>query len=329
MPTPSSTAALAALLAPLDGDGFFATHWEQRSLLSRGTPDRWPFRFGRDQYFAALPSCSSVRMVYKNAAGLHREASIAPSSARAVADSGASVCAARLENGHHGLRSFLGDLADGFAYPTTFRMNGYLSPGGAGFGLHFDDHSVWILQMEGAKRWRFAAGPAVPSPLSNFIYPTTEDVAFPFPGYAVSRPAPGELQEVVLTPGDVLYLPAGTWHETEAEGYSFSLTLSQQHARVSALVTRALAAALQSTEPGRRFLPAVAEAEAGPGDAYHAALADGVAHLRDVVGRLTPEAVVGLLQGSTLAEAAGPAADMRLRRDAGAALAAPPSGDGR
>lgn len=67
-----------------------------------------------------------------------------------------------------------------------------------GFNVHWDDHDVFVVQVEGRKQWA--------------LYGATE--ASPTrrgPGPAAEAPdTPSEL--IVLEPGDVLYLPRGYWH---------------------------------------------------------------------------------------------------------------------
>jgi ribosomal protein L16 Arg81 hydroxylase len=91
----------------------------------------------------------------------------------------------------------LGRFAD---LPTT--SNAYLSFSGAGsFGKHWDTHDVFAIQLFGRKRWQVFP-PTFPLPLSHH---TSE---------SFSQPAAGCAQfDVVLEPGDVLYLPRGWWHQ--------------------------------------------------------------------------------------------------------------------
>ncbi|MCO8303639.1 cupin domain-containing protein [Streptomyces sp. RKCA744] len=72
-----------------------------------------------------------------------------------------------------------------------------------GFGVHWDDHDTVIVQLDGAKRWRIY-GTTRPFPL----YCDIED-----PGEAPTEP----IADLVLRPGDVLYVPRGVWHAVSAD----------------------------------------------------------------------------------------------------------------
>jgi len=84
-----------------------------------------------------------------------------------------------------------------------------------GFGTHWDDHDVVVLQLEGAKRWRIH-GPTRVDPLHRDLE-------------APARPEGEPLAEIVLRAGDMLYLPRGWWHAVSAtEGRSLHLTCGLQ-----------------------------------------------------------------------------------------------------
>jgi hypothetical protein len=116
-------------------------------------------------------------------------------------------------------------------------FNAYLSGDGAGFAAHFDANIATTLQIEGSKLWRFSRRPALPWPPANggympdgscrFINEATEG-GWPDPkaAEAVERIPLDEFDEVLLEPGDVLMLPAGTWHSAKAGGYSLALNLA-------------------------------------------------------------------------------------------------------
>lgn len=80
-----------------------------------------------------------------------------------------------------------------------------------GFGVHWDDHDVVVLQLEGAKRWKLYG--------ATRIDPLRVDIEAPEP------PTGAPVAEIVLQAGDMLYLPRGWWHAVAAtEGRSLHLT---------------------------------------------------------------------------------------------------------
>lgn len=67
-----------------------------------------------------------------------------------------------------------------------------------GFDVHWDDHEVFVVQVEGRKAWALY-GATAPAPTRRG------------PG-ALAAPPEGEPERIVLEAGDVLYLPRGFWH---------------------------------------------------------------------------------------------------------------------
>ncbi|MQS13042.1 cupin [Streptomyces kaniharaensis] len=103
-----------------------------------------------------------------------------------------------------GLERFLGTLVQVNAYASWTEKEG--------FGTHWDDHDVVVVQMYGAKRWRLY-GPTREAP-------TFRDVESP------DTPEGEPVADIVLTAGDVLYLPRGWWHAVAADQGSESLHLT-------------------------------------------------------------------------------------------------------
>ncbi|GAA4887270.1 cupin domain-containing protein [Streptomyces coeruleoprunus] len=96
---------------------------------------------------------------------------------------------------------------------ATVQINAYASwTPTEGFGTHWDDHDVVIIQVQGAKRWRLY-GPTRRVPLHR-------DVAAPEP------PPTEPVAELVMRPGHVLYLPRGWWHSVTADQGTHSLHLT-------------------------------------------------------------------------------------------------------
>ena len=90
----------------------------------------------------------------------------------------------------------------------TVQANAYLTPAGAaGLAAHADSHDVLVLQLHGSKQWEIDG-----------------------------------LGEVTMSPGDVLYLPAGTEHRAAAQQTaSLHLTVGILRVRYRDVVQRILA----------------------------------------------------------------------------------------
>jgi len=96
--------------------------------------------------------------------------------------------------------------------------NVYLTPAGTqGFAPHWDDIEALVLQLEGKKRWRVYEPRFPQEELPRFSSPnlTDDDIGSP-------------ILDVVLTPGDVLYMPRGYIHQGEAleDVHSLHITIS-------------------------------------------------------------------------------------------------------
>jgi len=105
-------------------------------------------------------------------------------------------------------------------FGTLWGSNVYITaPNTQGLAPHFDDVEIFVLQISGRKRW-FVHEPGEPFQENALEYSEDLDQL-------------GEkIMEVVLRPGDLLYLPRGTTHFAKSEGdeHSVHVTLStHQH----------------------------------------------------------------------------------------------------
>ncbi|WP_426573090.1 cupin domain-containing protein [Aquihabitans sp. McL0605] len=118
---------------------------------------------------------------------------------------GATVVLQGLHLTDPALARFANNLALDLDQPV--QINAYLSPSSArGLDIHFDYHDVFVVQLEGTKRWR--------------VWAPTERTRDPIGGkHAIPRPTLDELGDplldLVLEAGDVLYLPRGHPHVAE------------------------------------------------------------------------------------------------------------------
>ncbi|MEC8320718.1 MAG: cupin domain-containing protein [Planctomycetota bacterium] len=118
---------------------------------------------------------------------------------------------------------------------SNVRCNVYCTPPASqGFDTHVDAHDVLVLQTSGSKTWRLHEVehdlPVESSPLASEM----------FPRLASALPDHGEpTREVVLRPGDVLYLPRGVPHSAAStDEHSVHLTIGLYPLRVHELLAR-------------------------------------------------------------------------------------------
>lgn len=115
--------------------------------------------------------------------------------------------------------TFAAELAEDLGHPV--QANAYITPPQSqGFSAHYDVHDVFVLQLAGEKRW-IIHEPVHRWPMRDEPWDAggrRQQVA----QAATREPA----LDVVLRPGDCLYLPRGYLHAAKAlEGVSAHLTL--------------------------------------------------------------------------------------------------------
>ncbi|TLM86736.1 cupin [Pseudarthrobacter sp. NamE2] len=154
------------------------------------------------------------------------------------------------------------------------QANAYVTPPqNRGFDDHYDVHDVFILQIEGTKRW-IIHEPVHTDPLRD--QPWTDRRS------SVAEAAKGEAYiDTVLERGDVLYLPRGWLHAAQAQGQvSIHLTLGihswTRYALAEQLAQAALAALCDDPEM-RRTLPLGLDGPNGEIDVVRKRLAAAVA----------------------------------------------------
>ena len=100
------------------------------------------------------------------------------------------------------------------AFGARTQTNIYMTPPGEhGFGVHYDDHDVFVLQIAGAKDWE--------------IYGDRENLPYRGEGFRKDRDDVGELQaQFVLETGQCLYVPRGTAHRAMTHGDRPSLHIT-------------------------------------------------------------------------------------------------------
>jgi hypothetical protein len=242
-----------------DSDEFAGTAWGRKPLLSRAA--QLPSRFDDLLDAGAVDELVSRRglrtpflRVAKNGSTLPERAYTAGGGTGAgvgdqVSDDklvglfadGATMVLQGLHRVWPPLIDFAGDLAAELGHPV--QVNAYVTPPQSrGFDDHYDVHDVFVLQVEGRKRWRIHA-PVHELPLRDQPWTDRREAV----REVAATGGVGPLLDVVLEPGDCLYLPRGFLHAAEALGeVSVHLTVGvhpwTRHALAEHLVAEALAA---------------------------------------------------------------------------------------
>ncbi|WP_431729389.1 cupin domain-containing protein [Verrucosispora sp. TAA-831] len=183
------------------------------------------------------------------------------------------------------LIDFTRDLS--LAVGQPMQVNAYLTPAGnQGFATHYDTHDVFVLQVDGRKHWRIHP-PVLPDPLERQQWGGRAD--------EVTATAQGEpALDVVLEPGDALYLPRGWLHSAQAQdSSSLHLTVGIRALTRYAMVEELLALAAEDRRL-RATLPFGTDL-ADP-DAIEPELTETVEALRDWLLRADPAEVAARLR---------------------------------
>lgn len=223
-------------------------------------------------------------------------------------EAGATLVLQGLHRTYEPVLRFTQGLAADLGHPC--QVNAYITPPqSTGFSDHYDVHDVFVVQVEGEKRWRIRE-PVWPLPLRDQPWDQHRD--------AVEKAAEREpLEEFVMTPGDVLYLPRGYLHSATALGdISIHLTIGVHQWTRHHLAEQLVAAALQSLgsdEMTRGSLPLGVDV-ADPAtlgeeiSAVRQALADALAEVPD---RTVTAGLAGRARGAQRPGPLAPLAQLR------------------
>jgi 50S ribosomal protein L16 3-hydroxylase len=116
--------------------------------------------------------------------------------------------AQRLDGGLRELSTSFAETLNGEAQIQLF-----VTPAGThGFGWHFDDEEVFIVQTAGAKEYFFRKN-------------TTTSANYTHPDFTRIHAETSPLQTARLLPGDWLYVPRRWWHVAECLEHSLSISV--------------------------------------------------------------------------------------------------------
>jgi ribosomal protein L16 Arg81 hydroxylase len=262
---------LEDLLSPVQAAEFLAHYWGRKPLYIRGTAGKLAhLELDLEALESAIRDQDPRDRMRVRFVGADNKVHPTPSDlARFSIRKGEwTVCADWINDRFTHLASFCAGIKAALSLPGTVFMTCYASPNGHGFGTHWDGQASFILQLEGSKRWRFSSKPAVSWPpvvlASAGVVP---EMLERYPWMRVRFPDDEDeaaFVEQVLSPGDVLYLPAGTWHRARAIDYSVALTMACVPMTAADFVDDVVRGQLSSAVDWRRNVPPVSMAATHP-----------------------------------------------------------------
>lgn len=229
--TNATTSVLAALVAPRPVQDFLTQYWPGGVFESHGNLARLPAFLRAEE----LSSVDALSRVYQGklwfVAG-RRHGMMLP----IERVSGASLYRMGLTVQFEDIAPWIGaasgdlrslerelGLSEGVARAVAFA-----SPVSEGLGVHFDSCDLFSIQLNGCKRFHVAPVEGLSAPVGWQFTPGTpapdELYAQAVHGFPDAQSA--RFRTVDMQPGSVLYLPRGTWHYTESEGHSLSVSIS-------------------------------------------------------------------------------------------------------
>ncbi len=237
------------LLWPVMPEQFLADHWARRPLHIPGRADKFTKLLDHRAFVRCAARADALQAYIANddRTGHAAIVEIQPRQIKAMYVGGFTICAKGLEKGSPALAALGRRMKAALHYTGPVDFRGYLSRHGSGAPLHFDARHATTLQIEGTKTWRFTSAPSVQFPPRNAVVegrsveyaavdslPRVRDLSLE---PALEPPPPdSELSEVTLRPGDLLYLPPGTWHSAQAVGHSLAVNMAFNYTKAGTAI---------------------------------------------------------------------------------------------
>ena len=242
-------ACVEHLFRPLSTRQFLEKHWPNRPWLRYGPSRRLAPILGLPA-LRDLSTMLKTRGTYLSAVSPKfrsdqiQERGITVAAARRRFESGWTLTIGGLHEVVPELDQFLRQLATVLGLPEggemgRHRIIAYASPLGEALACHFDPTANFVIQIRGQKRWRIAPNRSVENPVDVYSTRVPSERFAKLASYCDVKRLPNKIpsraRSVVLSPGSVMFLPRGYWHETEAlaDSLSIHLVMHQPHGPIS------------------------------------------------------------------------------------------------
>lgn len=222
------------LLGGLSPQIFMRRHWQKRPLLIRqAVPDAAPLASRAELFAMAARDDVESRLVVHHGSGWTLRQGPLPRRVLPRVDQRGWTLLVQGLDTH---RNSAHELLARFRFVPDARLDDLMvswASDGGGVGPHVDSYDVFLLQLQGRRRWRIAP------PGDNELQP---DVPL-----KILRNFKPE-QEWLLEPGDMLYLPPGWAHDGVAEGECMTASIGFRAAGRAELRTEVLQQMLDASD---------------------------------------------------------------------------------
>jgi len=232
-PKPESGRELQELISPVSCEEFVNSYFSRKSLTLEGAAEKFAEIFSWERLKIALARGQKItdRRYNLKASFTSGEKS---GSSRPVIDAyydqvgellqaGATICVTNIHMADPILARWAQAIRAQLNFTGTVGVNCYISPDGSGLPMHYDKRVATSLQISGKKLWRFSTESAKPWPPHNARY--VQGHVEPTGVNPGRLPPEMQFEEVELSPGDLLCIPAGAWHSARAVGDCMALNL--------------------------------------------------------------------------------------------------------
>ncbi len=212
---------------PLDEKVFLRTYFPQRLLVSHGPLERFSSLLDVDELKtveSAARACRTHVRVWSRGLDVRVDGVEAMAFYRA----GMTLYMLQVERFIPVVDRLVRSVAADLGIPDE-QCGGELiaSKPRAGAHMHFDSDDGFNIQLRGRKRWKTASNRWVVHPLVSYG-PGFPDIGRQLSAHAsgtIPKRMPANTRTDNVRPGSVVYLPRGTWHETQVVGNEESLAL--------------------------------------------------------------------------------------------------------
>ena len=194
-------------LAHFDPAQFLATHWQRKPLLIRNPWDAWACPVEADELAGLACEPQVEARLIEQTAGADWAVEHGPLAEDRFASLGQTPWTLLVQAVDHHVPEVAALLAQ-FRFVPNWRVDDVMvsfASDGGGVGPHFDQYDVFLIQGQGRRRWQIGGACDENSPL------------LPHGDLRLLRDFVA-IEEFVLEPGDMLYVPPGVSHNGIALG---------------------------------------------------------------------------------------------------------------